>query len=825
TNGGQSWSPERKVNIDEGGSPFSTFERATDPAICADDAGHVYVAWVDRRDPADVNNLDPVPGRILLRRSEDFGQTFLPTGGEIRLDVGDAAMTESQAPAIDCRADGTVVVAWEDLRHGWSEIFVNVSTDFGATWQPADIEPAAGFNETWDKTGVRVVLGEGVPAPIWLGWEDARDGGNDIWVRQSLDGGTTWSASVRMNTGVPPGSVPVESWDIDHDGTALVAAWADDRNGPGVGDPVRDVFMSRWQGAGSPDPVAERLDLGTAPGAADSRQISLAAGAGAAVVVWEDFRDTAPGDEARANVYAGGHGMSFDPMDADADGVPAGSDICPNYPNPAQDDADFDAIGDICDRFALDPDNDTDNDGIPADLDNCPLINNIFQEDDDGDGYGLDCDFCPATPSDFNRDLDGDGSGNDCDDDIDGDAQASGVDPDDDGDGVDDTADNCATEWNPRQLDQDADGTGDLCDADDLIVDGVRIERSTPGERMRWEREPAAASYNVYFGRAADLAAGEPGWCYRPAFKAVLATITDAPDPGQAFWFLVTGLDGAGSEGSGGVRSDGVTPRPLPSVCDDAAARDWDLDGASNRDDNCRFDANADQLDSDGDGAGDVCDPYAQDPYDDPDGDGVPSDTDVCPLVADPAQADGDGDGIGDACDLCPADADPLQRDDDRDGIGNACDSDTDGDGLVDAIDDDDDGDGAPDATDNCADAANALQADRDGDGTGDACDADDQVIHGVRLEKGDQQRMRWAAESGVEHYAIYRGELADLVAGGDYGTCFVPRTVLEFRLLDDGPHPAGGGWFYFLTGTFGGVEGSAGTDSAGAERPVPGCP
>ena len=74
---------------------------------------------------------------------------------------------------------------------------------------------------------------------------------------------------------------------------------------------------------------------------------------------------------------------------------------------------------------------------------------------------------------------------------------------------------------------------------------------------------------------------------------------------------------------------------------------DSDGDGVPDADDNCPDVANADQADTDGDGAGDACDP-------DDDDDTVPDGDDNCPLVANADQADTDGDGTGDACDTRP---------------------------------------------------------------------------------------------------------------------------------------------------------------------------
>jgi len=250
---------------------------------------------------------------------------------------------------------------------------------------------------------------------------------------------------------------------------------------------------------------------------------------------------------------------------------------------------------------------DGDGDGVIDPEDDCPVtwgnstIDRTGCPDRDGDGWSDDGDAFPDDPTEWS---------------------------DDDGDGVGDNADHCPDEWgNATDLrgcpDTDGDGiadTNDPCPLDEL--DGC-VDLDGDG-------------YN--------------------------ATVDACP----TIWGNST-VDRLGCpDRDGDGTSDLNDPCP-----DDPLDLCGDPDGDSHygSDDDCPTtwgNSTIDQVgcpDTDGDGYSDGGDAFPNDPteWEDPDGDGVGSNTDVCPTTwgnstSPPGCPDRDGDGLADLVDPCPDD-------------------------------------------------------------------------------------------------------------------------------------------------------------------------
>ncbi len=143
---------------------------------------------------------------------------------------------------------------------------------------------------------------------------------------------------------------------------------------------------------------------------------------------------------------------------------------------------------------------------------------------------------------------------------------------------------------------------------------------------------------------------------------------------------------------------------------------DEDEDGISDASDNCPSVANGNQLDTDTDGEGDVCDT-------DDDNDGTLDTDDAFPLD-ETEDTDTDSDGTGDNADTDDDDDGTLDTED-AFPLDETEDTDTDEDGTGDNADTDDDNDGTLD-TDDAFPLDETEDTDTDSDGTGDNADTDD---------------------------------------------------------------------------------------------------
>ncbi len=489
------------------------------------------------------------------------------------------------------------------------------------------------------------------------------------------------------------------------------------------------------------------------------------------------------GDKCDADGDADGIGYSFnkpnteeactgvpDPDDGDPateenDGTKECVDNCPLVYNPTQSDTDQDGLGDACDP-------DADDDLIlVSDGDNCPLVSNPNQADLDGDGVGDVCDDdqdgdsianeldncalianAPPTVGTEQLDLDGDGLGDVCDLDLDGDSIAN-------------DEDNCPYAVNApalfgaQQSDLDGDGLGDACDPDSdgdaigNVVDlckAVGVDVDGIPVLGRYDANAAIPSTECVGGFCAYDTSKE---CTTSADCQNLCDDRDADG-------IPTERDNCPITDNGGIEQADIETMQLDSNADgvgDACSADPDADTIPLTIDNCPAVANPDQLDSDGDGLGDLCDPCANiaaTVINDAAGApkactidlhcGEPTEA-YCSLATQTCRArhgDMDGDGLGNICDTdqdgdgtpeylndasklpctsgaitgcadnCPELPNPAQLDDDGDGKGNRCEIDADGDWIL-------------DADDNCPLVANPGQEDLDFDGEGDACDLD----------------------------------------------------------------------------------------------------
>jgi PKD repeat protein len=281
------------------------------PQIATDGNGHIYVVWEDTRNGS---------SDIYLNYSSDYGLSWQTS--DIRLDTDTAGVATSNSPQIGCDNSGHVYVVWKDERNGTSDVYFNVSSDYGATWLPSDRQlntsayaPPAQFPEiacdnsghvyvAWNDnyfntsadygvnwltqpirisnsggSGTRLICDQN--GHVYVAWKTS-----DVLFNFSSDFGATWQATDRIVSS--SGSVPY-ALSLDNDGSGHVyVTWDDGRsdvNSPDVYFNSSSDYGNTW---GSSD---IKLNTGV-PGSTYSTWPEVASDkTGHVYVTWHDRRN------------------------------------------------------------------------------------------------------------------------------------------------------------------------------------------------------------------------------------------------------------------------------------------------------------------------------------------------------------------------------------------------------------------------------------------------------------------------------------------------------------------------------------------------------
>ena len=108
----------------------------------------------------------------------------------------DDSLAATSSPRIAVDGNEDLHVVWMDQRNLNTDLYYSKSTDQGTTWSPAvRIDNAPGTTASLlpdiavNRSGTEV----------YVVYHDNRGGSQDIWLARSLDGGTTWNPSVRVD--------------------------------------------------------------------------------------------------------------------------------------------------------------------------------------------------------------------------------------------------------------------------------------------------------------------------------------------------------------------------------------------------------------------------------------------------------------------------------------------------------------------------------------------------------------------------------------------------------------------------------------------------
>jgi hypothetical protein len=239
----------------------------------------------------------------LLWRAAALVPAFDPN---VRVDDGPGPV---DTPKIAATA-GALHVAWNDYRAGELDIYYARSLNGGLTWTasvPIDQAPSGYWVEWMD------LAANQSGSEVYLAYVDSRNGSPDLFVRASLDGGVTWSPSVRVDDAAPGYQAMHPAIAVDATG-AVHVVWEDDRT---PASPFQ-VYHARSTDKGAS--WSANLPVSATPAGSLVYAPSLAAaGNGELHAVWRQFQG-GPDSIVSGNSADGGQTWSRSPIVTGAGG-------------------------------------------------------------------------------------------------------------------------------------------------------------------------------------------------------------------------------------------------------------------------------------------------------------------------------------------------------------------------------------------------------------------------------------------------------------------------------------------------------------------------
>ncbi|MFC1587318.1 Calx-beta domain-containing protein [Planctomycetota bacterium] len=261
----------------------------------------------DENDETFTIDLSNATGQdVSISDSQGVG-TITNDDDDIRLDTSVPAVGTSENLQV-CSNGPNVFAVWQDDRNGAYDIYLNYSTDGGATWQ-GESRLDDGVAGQAESTNPQICC-EG--PYVYVIWQDDRNADWDIFSNYSDDSGASWQGAARIDNDLSLSDA--RNPQICCEGPYVYAVWEDDR---AAGEIYSNYsYAGTWQGADI------RVDNGTG---GDSPKICCA---GARVyVTWLD--DSAGAGDIVTFNYSIDNGASFQGADITLSGeVRLPAEIC-----------------------------------------------------------------------------------------------------------------------------------------------------------------------------------------------------------------------------------------------------------------------------------------------------------------------------------------------------------------------------------------------------------------------------------------------------------------------------------------------------------------